>query len=70
MVVLGFSILGLPPAVANALGFSGLSPLNEPLRAAQLVSAAMGVVAIPLLAWMMVAALRRGPWATRRLAGQ
>jgi hypothetical protein len=67
LVLLGFAILELPPAVANATGITPqVVPMTGPLLASQWVTAGFGVVSIGLFAWMMVAALRRGPWAMRK----
>ena len=67
MVLFGFAILELPAAFANATGIIAVAPFSGPLVAVQWASVALGVTAIGFFAWMMVASLRRGPWATRKV---
>jgi hypothetical protein len=72
MALLALTILGLPAGLATALGIVQPAPsLGGSLVVVQWVGVALGVTAIGLGAWMLVALLRRGPWATgRELAAQ
>jgi hypothetical protein len=71
LVLLAILALGLPAALASALGISQAAPaLGGSLAAVQWAGVALGFIAVALFAWMLVALLRRGPWATLKLAGQ
>jgi hypothetical protein len=67
LVLLGLSVLSLPYGLASATG------LVQPVSATfsipaqvQWMAVGFGVIATALCAWMLVALLRRGPWATRQ----
>jgi len=64
LVLLGFQILGLPLNVADALGL--IASTYEPPAPLYWVAFGAGIVSIALFAWMLIALIRRGPWATRR----
>jgi len=67
LVLLGFGILDLPISVSNATGITPQAvPISGRLLVAQWVAAGFSVVEIALFAWMLMALLRRGPWATRK----
>ena len=67
LALLGIGILDLPIAVANATGITPqVVPISGRLLVAQWVAASFSVVEIALFAWMLMALLRRGPWATRK----
>jgi hypothetical protein len=69
LVLLGFLVIGLPSAFAAALGISQPAPaLGGSLVVVQWTAVALGVISTALFAWMLVALLRRGPWATRKPA--
>ncbi len=71
LVLLAILVLGLPATLASLLGISQPAPaLGGSLAVVQWASVGLGVIATALLAWMLVALLRRGPWATRNLAAQ
>jgi hypothetical protein len=71
LVLLAILILGLPGAIATSLGISqGAPALGGSLVLVQWAAVAFGSIAVALFAWMLVALLRRGPWATRKSGGQ
>jgi hypothetical protein len=70
LVLLAFQIIGLPDQVAGAAGLFRDQPTVQLPAAAFAVGTASGLLATGLFAWMLVALLRRGPWATRRLTPQ
>jgi hypothetical protein len=65
LVLLGLETISFPFAVLSAFTTSALSPLKLPasLNAA---SIAFGVVAVAVFVWMLIAVIRRGPWAMTR----
>ena len=68
--LLALQVAGLPFQIANALGaFSALTPGLAMPAALTWISIAAGLIAAALAAWMVVAALTRGPWAMRRPSG-
>ena len=68
LVLLAFRIVGLPDQVAGAaVMFRDQTTVQLP-AAAFGIGIVSGLLATALFAWMLVALLRRGPWATRRLA--
>lgn len=65
------SALGLPFSVAGALGVSQPNTVFGPsfsgsLLVAQWIGLALGFVSLALGVWMLVALVRRGPWAMRK----
>jgi hypothetical protein len=71
LVLLAILVLGLPATLASLLGISTAAPaMGGSLVVVQWASVALGVVSTVLFAWMLVALLRRGPWATRKLAAE
>jgi len=67
LVLLAFQILGLPDQVAGAAGLFRDQPTVQLPAAAFAIGVASGLLATALFAWMLVALLRRGPWATRKV---
>jgi hypothetical protein len=70
--LVGLSTIGLPFSILGALGITQ-SPilLNGSLQVVQWFGLALAFVSLALGVWMLVALIRRGPWAMRRvLAGQ
>ena len=65
LVLLGLETISFPFAVLSAFTTSSLSPMKLP-PALNAASIAFGVVAVALFAWMLVAVIRRGPWAMTR----
>lgn len=72
IAVLGLQVLSLPFQVASAAGLINTSAAAPAFPAAAAwIGAGWGLLAAGLLAWMLVALLRRGPWGmTRASAGQ
>jgi hypothetical protein len=69
IVLLALQVVGLPFQIANAFGaFSALTPGLSLPPALTWISVVAGLAAAALAAWMVVAALTRGPWAMRRPA--
>jgi len=67
LVLLALAILGLPSTLAGALGIIPAAPaLGGSLAVQQWAGVAHGVLSMALFGWMMVALLRRGPWAARK----
>ena len=64
LVLLGLQILGVPLNLADALGLIASTYL--PPAPLYWVAFAAGIVSIALFAWMLIALIRRGPWATRK----
>jgi hypothetical protein len=65
LVLLAILVIGVPAGLAAALGISQAAPaLGGSLVVVQWASIALGLIATALFAWMLVALLRRGPWAT------
>lgn len=67
LVLLAFQIVGLPDQVAGAAGMFRDQPTVQLPAAAFGIGIVSGLLATALFAWMLVALLRRGPWATSRL---
>lgn len=70
LVLLAFQILGLPDQVAGVAGLFRDQPTFQLPPAAFVLGIISGLIATALFAWMLVALLRRGPWATVKLTGQ
>jgi len=67
LVLLGLETISFPFALLSAFTTSSLSPMKLP-AALSAASIAFGVVAVALFAWMLVAVIRRGPWAMTKQA--
>jgi hypothetical protein len=67
LVLLGLQSVSFPFTVISAFSPSAFSTLKLPV-AVTATSVAFGFPAIALFAWMLVAAIRRGPWAMTRVA--
>lgn len=65
LVLLAFETMSFPFVVIRAFTTSTVSPIKLPV-ATTAASVALGVVAIALFVWMMIAIFRRGPWAMTR----
>lgn len=65
LVLLALETLSFPFAVVSAFASSTLSPIRLPV-AITAASVAFGVVAVALFVWMLIAVVRRGPWAMTR----
>jgi hypothetical protein len=65
LVLLGLETISFPFAVLSAFTTSSLSPIKLP-AALSAASIAFGVVAVAIFAWMLIAVIRRGPWAMTR----
>ena len=65
LVLLGLETISFPFAVLSAFTSSSLSPMKLP-AALSAASIAFGVVAVALFVWMLIAVIRRGPWAMTR----
>jgi len=65
LVLFGLGTISLPFTVFSAVATTALSPVRLP-AALTWVSVAFGVPEASLFVWMLVAALRRGPWAMTR----
>jgi hypothetical protein len=65
--LVGLSTIGLPFSILGALGITQ-SPisLNGSLQVSQWFGLALGLVSLALGVWMLVALVRRGPWAMRK----
>jgi hypothetical protein len=67
LVLLALLVLGLPSVLAYLLVISQAAPaLGGSLAVVQWAGVALGLLAVGLFGWMLVALLRRGPWATLR----
>jgi hypothetical protein len=66
LVLLGFQAVSFPFTLISAFATSALNPVKLPvvLTASSL---ALGFPAVALFAWMLVAAIKRGPWGMRRV---
>jgi hypothetical protein len=67
LVLLGLQAASFPFTVFGAFSSSAFGTLKLPV-AMTAVSVAFGIPAVALFVWMLVAALRRGPWAMSRAA--
>jgi hypothetical protein len=65
LVLLGLSTVSFPFTLISAFSTSALNPVKLPV-ALTASSIAFGFPAIALFAWMLVAAIKRGPWGMRR----
>jgi hypothetical protein len=71
LVLLAVLVLGLPAALASVVGISPAAPaLGGSLLVVQWAGVVLGLISTALFAWMLVTLLRRGPWATRKLAAE
>jgi hypothetical protein len=65
LVLLALETLSFPFVVISAFTTSTLSPIKLPV-AVTAASVGFGVAAIALFVWMLIAIVRRGPWAMTR----
>ncbi|TMB89946.1 MAG: hypothetical protein E6J18_03745 [Chloroflexi bacterium] len=65
LVLLGLQTISFPFTVISAFASSTLNPVKLPTELTA-SSVALGIPAIALFVWMLIAAIRRGPWAMRR----
>jgi uncharacterized membrane protein YuzA (DUF378 family) len=70
--LVGLSTIGLPFSILSALGITQPAiPSSGSFLAAQWFGLALGLASLALGVWMLVALVRRGPWAMRKaLRGQ
>jgi hypothetical protein len=66
LVLLGLSTVSFPFTLISAFSTSALNPVKLPV-ALTATSIAFGFPAVALFAWMLVAAIKRGPWGMRRV---
>jgi hypothetical protein len=67
LVLLGFQTLTFPFTLLSAFSTSAFSPIKLPVELT-IASVVFGIPAVALFAWMLVAAMKRGPWGMRRVA--
>jgi hypothetical protein len=67
LVLLGLQTLSLPFSVISAVATTALSPVKLPVGTTW-ASIALGVPAVAIFIWMLVAVIRRGPWAMTRVS--
>lgn len=66
LALLALAVIGLPFSIANAAGITPQFGQLQPPAVTNWVSIAVGVAAIGLGAWILIALITRGPWAMRR----
>jgi len=67
LVLLGFQSATFPFTLLSAFSSSAFSPVKLPVELT-IASVAFGIPGVALFVWMLVAAIRRGPWGMRRAA--
>ena len=67
LILLGLQTVSFPFTLISAFVTSTLNPVKLPV-AMTATSIAFGFPAVALFAWMLVAAIRRGPWGMSRAA--
>jgi len=67
LVLLGLQTVSFPFTVISAFATSSLNPVKLPVEMT-VTSVALGIPAVALFAWMLIAAIRRGPWGMTRAA--
>jgi hypothetical protein len=67
LILLGLQTVSFPFTLISAFATSTLNPVKLPV-AMTATSIAFGFPAVALFAWMLVAAIKRGPWGMRRAA--
>ena len=67
LVLLGLQTVSFPFTLISAFATTSLNPVKLPVELTA-SSVALGIPAIALFAWMLIAAIRRGPWAMARAA--
>ena len=65
LILLGLQTASFPFTLISAFATSTLNPVKLPF-ALTATSIAFGFPAVALFAWMLVAAIKRGPWGMRR----
>lgn len=65
-VLLGFQTLTFPFTLLSAFSTSAFSPIKLPVELT-IASVVFGIPAVALFVWMLVAAIKRGPWGMRRV---
>jgi hypothetical protein len=61
LVLLGLQTVSFPFTVISAFATSSLNPVKLPVELTA-SSVALGIPAVALFVWMLIAAIRRGPW--------
>lgn len=67
LILLGFQAASFPFTVLSAFSSSAINPVKLPVELT-VASVAFGIPAVALFAWMLVAAIKRGPWGMMRAA--
>ncbi len=67
LVLLGLGSASFPFTIISALSTSVINPVKLPVGMTY-ASIAFGIPGVALFVWMLIAALRRGPWAMTRAA--
>jgi hypothetical protein len=67
LILLGLETASFPFTLISAFSTSALNPVKLPV-ALIATSVAFGFPAVAIFAWMLVAAIKRGPWGMRRVA--
>ena len=66
LVLLGFQAVSFPFTLLSAFATTTINPVKLPV-ALTVASVAFGFPAIALFVWMLLAAIRRGPWGMKRV---
>ena len=69
LVLLGFTVISLPLNLISAISGSSMAALSGFRMPASTywVSIVLGIPATALFAWMLIALIKRGPWAMKRV---
>lgn len=67
LILLGFQSASFPFTLVSAFSSSAISPVKLPIEMT-ITSVAFGIPAVALFIWMLVAAMKRGPWGMTRVA--
>jgi hypothetical protein len=67
LVLLGLQTVSFPFTVISSFATSSLNPVKLPVEMTA-TSVALGIPAIAIFIWMLIAAIRRGPWGMTRAA--
>ena len=69
LVFLGLGVLGLPFTILSATGVTATAArVPSPIGGTGWVSVGFSILGAALFVWMLVALIRRGPWAMRRVS--
>jgi hypothetical protein len=67
LILLGLETVSFPFTLISAFSTSAINPVKLPV-ALTATSVAFGFPAVALFVWMLVAAMKRGPWGMKRAA--